>query len=68
MLFVLLQWPWEGAAVAVGEQSVHVGEHQQKCSFYLCAPVKVHLCEFLCVLVSGELEINEREKKEGGKG
>lgn len=35
------------------EQSVQVGKHQQKCSICLCAPVKEHLCEILCVLVSG---------------
>lgn len=42
--------------MAGGEQSVQVGKHQQKWRFYLCASVKVHLNEFVCVLVSGRTE------------
>lgn len=38
------------------EQSVQVGKHQQKGRICLCVPVKGHLREILCVLVSGRTE------------
>lgn len=54
--------------MAGGEQSLQVGKHQQKGRFYLCAPAKVHLNEFVCVLVSGRTGSKlEREGRGGEK-